>query len=203
MDDASDEPAVMPLDLLREITNGFSEERELGSGSFGKVYLGVYPDGVKIAVKMLKRMQGINDHKQFQHEFKIMTRLRHQNIIRLVGYCHDIQEVPVLHEGKYVLAENIHRALCLEYMPNGSLDRFLSDECDRYDWHKGYQIIKGICQGLSYLHNESKPPMYHLDLKPANILLDEDMVPRIADFGLSRLFSDEQTQSTQSLLGTL
>jgi serine/threonine protein kinase len=78
-----------------------------------------------------------------------------------------------------------------------------ADECDRYDWHIGYRIIKGVWQGLKYLHNELKPPMYHLDLKPANILLDENMVPRIADFGMSRLFGSEQTRSTQTILGTL
>ncbi|KAF7104367.1 hypothetical protein CFC21_105266 [Triticum aestivum] len=202
MEDANSEPTVMPLDLLREITDGFSEERKLGSGSYGKVYLGVHQNGEKIAVKVLYDMPGVDD-KHFQNEFKNLTRLQHPNIVRLVGYCHDIQEVQVMHEGKLVLAEKTHRALCLEYMSNGSLEKYLSDECDRYDWQKGYQIIKGICQGLNYLPNELKPPMYHFDLKPANILLDENMVPRIADFGISRLFKDEQTRATKSTLGTI
>uniref|UniRef100_A0ACD6AB74 Uncharacterized protein n=1 Tax=Avena sativa TaxID=4498 RepID=A0ACD6AB74_AVESA len=201
MEDASVEPTVMPLDLLRQITDGFSEERMLGTGSFGKVYLGVHQDGKKIAVKKLYDMPGLDD-KQFMNEFKNLSRLRHQNIVRLVGYCRDIQEVHVMYEGKLVLAEKAHRTLCLEYMSNGSLDKYLSDECDRYNWHTCYRILKGICQGLKYLHNELKPPIYHLDLKPANILLDENMVPKIADFGISRLFSGEQTRSTQSLLGT-
>ncbi|KAM0913771.1 hypothetical protein ACQ4PT_011944 [Festuca glaucescens] len=202
MEDAGVEPTVMPLHLLRKITNGFAENRMLGSGSFGTVYEGVYPDGKKIAVKMLKEMHAIDD-KQFQDEFEIMTSVRHQNIVRLVGYCHDIQEVPVLYNGKLVLANKISRALCMEYMPNGSLDMFLSDKCDKYDWHTCYRIINGICRGLNYLHNELKPPIYHLDLKPANVLLDENMVPRIADFGVSRLFGDGQTQVTKSVLGTL
>ncbi|KAM0867273.1 hypothetical protein ACQ4PT_042097 [Festuca glaucescens] len=202
MDDPSLEPKIMSLDLLREITNSFSEERKLGSGSFGKVYLGVHQDGKKIAVKILYDMPGLDD-KQFQNEFKTLTVLRHKNIVRLVGYCYDIQEVQVKHEGKLVLAEKTHRALCLEYMSNGSLDEYLSDECDKYDWHTAYGIIKGICQGLKYLHNEINPPIYHLDLKPANILLDENMVPRIADFGISRLFGDERTRATKSSLGTI
>lgn len=192
----------MPLDLLRRITNNFSEERKLGSGSYGKVYMGVHQDKEKIAVKLLYDMPGV-DEKQFHNEFKNLTRVRHQNVVRLVGYCHDIQEVQVKYEGKLVIAERTHRALCLEYMSNGSLAGYLSDECDRYDWHTGYRIIKGICNGLKYLHNELKPPIYHLDLKPANILLDANMVPRIADFGMSRLFKDEQTQTTNSSLGTI
>uniref|UniRef100_A0ACD5UJQ5 Uncharacterized protein n=1 Tax=Avena sativa TaxID=4498 RepID=A0ACD5UJQ5_AVESA len=204
MDNTSAEelPLVMPLDLLRGITNDFSEERELGSGSYGKVYMGVYPDGEKIAVKKLYDMPGLDD-KQFLNEFKTLTRLRNQNIVRLVGYCRDIQDVHVMYEGKLVIAERTHRVLCLEYMSNGSLDKYLSDECDRYDWHTGYRIIKGVCEGLKYLHNGLKTPIYHLDLKPANILLDENMVPRIADFRISRLFSDEQTRATISSLGTL
>ncbi|KAM3297614.1 hypothetical protein ACQJBY_039500 [Aegilops geniculata] len=202
MDYASSETTVMPLDLLREITNDFFEERKIGSGSYGKVYLGVHQHGKRIAVKILYDMPGIDD-EQFQNEFNNLTRLRHQNIVRLVGYCHNIQEVQVEYKGKLVLAEKTHRALCLEYMSNGSLDKYLSDECDRYDWQTGYGIIKGICQGLKYLHNELKPPIYHLDLKPANVLLDENMVPRIADFGMSRLFRDEKTRATNSSLGTI
>ncbi|XP_044952504.1 putative receptor-like protein kinase At4g00960 [Hordeum vulgare subsp. vulgare] len=125
MDGGAEGLLVMPFDLLREVTNDFSEERKLGSGSFGKVYKGVHQDGVKIAVKMLYDMPGLDD-ELFQNEFKNLTRLRHQNIVRLVGYCHDIQVVQVMHEGKLVLAEKTHRALCLEYMSNGSLDKYLS-----------------------------------------------------------------------------
>ncbi|KAM3260685.1 hypothetical protein ACQJBY_051755 [Aegilops geniculata] len=201
MDDAGSESMAVPLDLLLQITDGFSEERKLGSGSFGEVYLGVHPDGQKIAVKKIYDMPGV-DEEQFQNEFKNLARLQHRNIVRLVGYCHHIQEVPAMYEGKLVLAEKIHRALCLDYMSNGSLEKYISDECDKYDWHTGYRIIKGICQGLEYLHTKLEPPIYHLDLKPANILLDENMVPRIADFGISRLFGDERTQATKSTLGT-
>uniref|UniRef100_A0ACD5UIM7 Uncharacterized protein n=1 Tax=Avena sativa TaxID=4498 RepID=A0ACD5UIM7_AVESA len=202
MDDSGAEPKIMSLDLLREITNGFSDERMLGRGSFGIVYEGVQRDGEKIAVKKLYDMLGLDD-KHFQNEFKNLTSLRHRNIVRLVGYCHHTEEVKLEHEGKLIVAEKIHRAICLEYMPNGSLDKYLSDECDKYDWHTGYGIIKGISQGLNYLHNEIKQPIFHLDLKPANILLDKDMVPRIADFGMSRLFGDERTRATKSSLGTI
>ncbi|VAI37407.1 unnamed protein product [Triticum turgidum subsp. durum] len=125
MDDAGSESTAVPLDLLLQITDGFSEERKLGSGSFGEVYLGVHPDGQKIAVKKIYDMPGV-DEEQFQNEFKNLARLQHRNIVRLVGYCHHIQEVPAMYEGKLVLAEKIHRALCLEYMSNGSLEKYIS-----------------------------------------------------------------------------
>jgi len=201
--DASEpEPMLMSLDLLREITDDFSKKRKLGSGAYGMVYEGVHQDGKKIAVKVLHNRPGL-DEEEFQNEFKNLTRLRHQNIVRLVGYCHDVKQVQVEYKGQLVIAEETHRALCLEYISNGSLDKYLSDECDKYDWHIGYGIIKGICHGLKYLHDELKPPIYHLDLKPANVLLHENMVSRIADFGLSRLFGNEKTQATKSTLGTI
>ena len=83
-----------------------------------------------------------------------------------------------------------------------------SDECDGFDWHTRYKIIKGICCGLHYLHEECRPQnnnafIIHLDLKPANILLDENMVPKLADFGLSKLVCDNQTQDTSNFLGTM
>ena len=80
---------------------------------------------------------------------------------------------------------------------------FAIDEHHGQDWNTRYVIIKGICNGLKYLHEDLEDPMYHLDLKPANILLDENMEPKIADFGLSRLFGEERTRITTSSIGTL
>jgi serine/threonine protein kinase len=80
---------------------------------------------------------------------------------------------------------------------------FPTDEYSGHDWPTRYAIIKGICAGLKYLHEELKPPIYHLDLKPANILLDDNMMPKLADFGMSRLFGQEQTRITESCIGTL
>jgi serine/threonine protein kinase len=79
----------------------------------------------------------------------------------------------------------------------------VADEFNDRNWCTRYAIIKGICEGLEYLHEKLKPPMYHLDLKPANILLDENMSAKIADFGLSRLFLEEKTRKTNSALGTV
>ncbi|KAL6599884.1 hypothetical protein ACP70R_045535 [Stipagrostis hirtigluma subsp. patula] len=98
------------------------------------------------------------------------------------------------------------RLLCLEYLPKGSLREHLSDESSGLDWNTRYKIIEGICYGLHYLHTEWKAntPIIHMDLKPPNILLDDNMVPKIADFGLSRLFGEEQTRTcTISRDGTL
>jgi interleukin-1 receptor-associated kinase 1/coatomer subunit beta' len=78
-----------------------------------------------------------------------------------------------------------------------------TDECSGHDWPTCYVIIKGICEGLKYLHEELEPPLYHLDLKPANILLDDNMRPKIADFGLSRFFGQEQAQITENCIGTM
>ncbi|KAL6639789.1 hypothetical protein ACP70R_022611 [Stipagrostis hirtigluma subsp. patula] len=178
----SEMPREIPFHLLEEITDKFSEERELGSGAFGKVYMGVKKDGEKIAVKKIHGKLGLEE-EQFRNEFRNLARLQHQNIVRLVGYCYEIRKKYIEHNGRLLFADDIY-------------------ENHGFDWHTRYAIIKGICEGLKYLHEDLKPPIYHLDLKPANILLDENMVPKIADFGLSRLFEDEQTRITKSCIGT-
>ncbi|KAM0891670.1 hypothetical protein ACQ4PT_026242 [Festuca glaucescens] len=201
MDHASVTPRRLSYDLLKEITDGFSEERKLGSGGYGKVYKGVHKDGETMAVKLLYDMPGLDD-EQFKREFNNLMCLQHHNIVRLVGYCHDTRQEYVQYNGRLVVADKIYRALCFEYAPNRSLHENLSDEYSGIDWRTRYGIIKGVCDGLKYLHHELKPPMYHLDLKPANVLLDENMVPKVADFGLSRLFGEEQTKITLSSMGT-
>jgi len=154
-----------------------------------------------IAVKKLHSKPGLDDN-QFENELLNLMKLHHKNIIRLVGYCSETRDRVVEHEGKYVVAGVQERALCLEYMEGGTLEELLSDELCGLDWEARYNIIKGICQGLKYLHTGSKDPIYHMDLKPANILLDEDLIPKIGDFGLSRLLGSAQTCVTETILGT-
>ncbi|XP_066341238.1 cysteine-rich receptor-like protein kinase 14 [Miscanthus floridulus] len=132
-----------------------------------------------------------------------LWKLRHQNIVQLLGYCYEIKHEVMDFCGKLVPAENIYRCLCFEYMNNRSLDKHLYDEGCGHDWQTRYKIIKGTCEGLKYLHEGLESPMYHLDLKPENILLDKNMVPKIADFGISKLIHIDQTQTaTQTYLGT-
>ncbi|XP_015697969.1 probable serine/threonine-protein kinase nek2 [Oryza brachyantha] len=188
--------------ILEEITNGFSEERKLGQGAYGTVYKGELKNGDEIAVKMLHNTLEFDD-SQFENEFKNLMSLKHPNIVRLVGYCYETHHKHTEYKGRLVFAEIIHRALCFEYMPGGSLENHLSDELHGLDWPTRYRIINGTCEGLKYLHEELSPPIYHLDLKPGNILLDKNMVPKLADFGLSKLFSEEKTRITQTPVGTI
>lgn len=201
MDNTSVEPRLVPLHLLEEITNGFSDDRKVGAGSYGKVYKGENKNGETIAVKLLHYNPVLED-VQFEREYLNLSSLQHKNIVRLVGYSHETRKECLPFDGKMVFAEMTQRALCFEYMHNGSLEKCLADEFSGHDWCTRYAIIKGICHGLKYLHEELESPMYHLDLKPANVLLDENMVPKIADFGLSRLFGGEHTQITKSSMGT-
>ncbi|KAK3136311.1 hypothetical protein QOZ80_5BG0431370 [Eleusine coracana subsp. coracana] len=112
----------------------------------------------------------------------------------------DMDETKSEYQGKFVMADVRHRLLCFEYLSKGSLRNYISDASCGLDWAKRYEIIKGICEGLSYLHEKR---IVHLDLKPENILLNDDMVPKISDFGLSRCFDEDQTRAMASkLLGT-
>ncbi|XP_034569213.1 uncharacterized protein [Setaria viridis] len=191
----------LTIGLLEEITDKFSEERKLGKGGYGTVYRGVHKNGQEIAVKMLRDKDPGLDDMRFHDEFDKLTILSHPNIVKLIGYCYDTHHEYIEHDGVPVLAEKIHRALCFEYLHKGSLHKHLSDECHGLDWHTRYNIIKGTCEGLKYLHTGLKNPVHHLDLKPDNILLDSNMVPKLADFGLSKVF--EETRSTEGVHGTL
>ncbi|KAM3275762.1 hypothetical protein ACQJBY_044249 [Aegilops geniculata] len=196
-------PRDFTFQLLKQITNDFSEDNRIGVGGYGVVYKGTLDNGQVIAVKKLYyKHPGLDSDKQFQNECTNLMRVHHQNIVRLVGYCHEIRHICVEHNGRYVFAMVEDRALCFEYLEGGSLDKHLSDESCGFGWHTRYKIIRGICEGLNYLHNGSKESIFHLDLKPANILLDRNMMPKIGDFGLSRLFDSTETYSTKGIIGT-
>ncbi|CAN6303872.1 unnamed protein product, partial [Urochloa humidicola] len=105
------------------------------------------------------------------------------------------------YEGKFVMADVRNRLLCFEFVPNGSLHDYITDASCGLEWRVRYHIIKGICEGLCYLHENH---IVHLDIKPANILLDDNMVPKIADFGLSRCFDENQSKDiTSKLVGSI
>ncbi|XBJ07680.1 hypothetical protein VPH35_013151 [Triticum aestivum] len=179
--------ACLTMRVLQQITDNFSEKRKIGQGAYGTVYKGVHVSGEEIAVKLLHNNLHGTDDEQFKREFENLMRLDHHNIVQLVGYCYETHHKPMLHNEETIYAEETNRVLCFEYMRNGSLQKHIS----------------GTCEGLKYLHEGFKEPIYHMDLKPDNILLDENMMPKLADFGLSKLYDGEQSMITQSLAGTI
>ncbi|KAM3300488.1 hypothetical protein ACQJBY_041483 [Aegilops geniculata] len=190
------------LELLKQITDNFSEEHVIGHGAYGVVYKGLLHDGEEIALKKLHYMPGLDD-KQFMNEFNNLMRARHPNIIRLVGYCYGLGHERFKYNGEYIFARVQERVLCFEYLQGGSLEKHISDESCGLDWNTRFKIIKGVSKGINYLHNGCKDSIYHLDLKPENILLDKNLVPKIGDFGLSRLFQTEKTYITSKFMGTM
>ncbi|XP_022964082.1 putative leucine-rich repeat receptor-like protein kinase At2g19210 [Cucurbita moschata] len=155
------------------ITDNF--KTTLGEGGFGKVYLGVLSDKTQVAVKLLSSIsqQGYNE---FRAEAQILTVVHHRNLVSLVGYCDE--------------AEN--KALIYEFMCNGNLGNHLSDSSAKVlSWMERLQIAVDAAQGLEYLHNGCVPPIIHRDIKSSNILLNEKMQAKISDFGLSRVFANE------------
>ncbi|TKV99661.1 hypothetical protein SEVIR_8G058100v4 [Setaria viridis] len=202
-------PERMSLAFLKDITSDFSSNQILGIGGFGVVYKGVLENGEEVAVKKLINSHVDLDDDQFEKEVAALFGLRHKNIVQLRGYCADSSKecvpVPVPEatgRNKHVLAEIRERLLCLEYMPNKSLRHHISDASCGLEWQVRYDIIMGICSGLHYLH--TKHNIAHMDLKPANILLDHNMAPKIADFGTSRFFDTNKSQNmTKNPIGTL
>ncbi|XP_058730922.1 G-type lectin S-receptor-like serine/threonine-protein kinase B120 [Vicia villosa] len=169
-------------------TNNFSEENKLGQGGFGPVYKGKLPGGEEIAVKRLcrKSSQGSDE---FKNEMMLIAKLQHRNLVRLLG-CSVLEE---------------EKLLVYEYMPNKSLDFFLFDPVKqtKLDWTIRSEIIEGIARGLLYLHRDSRLRIIHRDLKASNILLDENMNPKISDFGLARIFGGNQNEdNTTRVVGT-
>ncbi|XP_012570588.1 cysteine-rich receptor-like protein kinase 43 isoform X2 [Cicer arietinum] len=149
--------------------------------------MGKLNDGREIAVKKLSR--GSNQGKtQFVTEAKLLTRVQHRNVVNLFGYCIHGRE----------------KLLVYEYVPRESLDKFLfrSNKREELDWKRRLDIINGVARGLLYLHEDSHNCIIHRDIKAANILLDEKWVPKIADFGLARLFPEDETHVNTRVAGT-
>ncbi|KAL6658652.1 hypothetical protein ACP70R_004238 [Stipagrostis hirtigluma subsp. patula] len=191
--DPTASPIFLPLQFLKSVTCDFSSENLLGSGGFGKVYKGVLRSGKIIAVKKLYEWHLIED-TQFKNEVGYLMEVKHQNVAKLRGYCAESRwEMVKAQNGEYVMAQIPSRLLCFEYLCGKSLDNHITDESSGLDWNQRYEIIIGICGGLNFLHEEHR--IVHLDLKPENILMDAMMVPKIADFGLSRLLGQEKSRT--------
>uniref|UniRef100_A0A3B6I4W9 Protein kinase domain-containing protein n=1 Tax=Triticum aestivum TaxID=4565 RepID=A0A3B6I4W9_WHEAT len=181
-----EEPKDLPLALLQDITNDFSEENKIGQGGFGEVYKGVLRNGALVAVKRIHINVNTVDDKLFRREFSSLWKANnHQNVVRFLGFCSNMYQTRIAEAGsdEFRLVNVRERLLCFEYISNGSLDKHITDELRGLEWEKRYDIITGICNGLRHLEEKE---IIHMDLKPANILLDDHMVPTITDFGLSR-----------------
>ncbi|KAM3206582.1 hypothetical protein ACQJBY_061974 [Aegilops geniculata] len=196
--DESVDPTDPPLSLLKDITKNFSQGQHIGSGGFGEVYKGELRNGT-VAVKKLFDFIVI-DEKNFQSEVDSLLGVRHKNTVRFLGYCSDTQQIMEKFNGATVWAERRQRLLCFEFLPKGSLADYITDPFSGLPWATRYQIIKGICEGVHYLHQQR---IIHMDLKPQNILLDGNMMPKIADFGLSRRLSEDQSRTiTEHIVGS-
>ncbi|XP_062160727.1 cysteine-rich receptor-like protein kinase 25 isoform X2 [Alnus glutinosa] len=176
------------LATVKAATNQFSEDNKVGSGGFGEVYKGTLPNRQEIAVKRLSRSSG-QGAEEFKNEVVLIAKLQHRNLVRLLGFCLEGEE----------------KILIYEFVPNKSLDYFLFDLEKQIllDWSRRYNIISGIARGILYLHEDSRLRIIHRDLKASNILLDENMNPKISDFGMARIFGVDQTQAnTNRIVGT-
>jgi len=198
---SSSDPQRIKLCLLEAITEEFSEKMKIGTGGYGEVYKGEL-NGDEIAVKKLFPVQGHND-ESFDNEFRNLKKVRHKNVIRMIGYCYEISHRDVEYEGQLVWSQVINRALCFEYMKGGSLAKHISADSCIHNWPATYNIIKGTCEGLHHLHKGEEKKIFHLDLKPDNVLLDDKLVPKIGDFGLSRLFGSSYTHQISTMKGTI
>ncbi|KAG6524667.1 probable serine/threonine-protein kinase At1g01540 isoform X1 [Zingiber officinale] len=176
---------------LRELelaTDSFSDENVIGEGGYGIVYHGALEDGTQIAVKNL-----LNNRGQAEMEFKVeveaIGRVRHKNLVRLLGYC----------------AEGEHRMLVYEYIDNGNLEQWLHGDVGRSSpltWDIRMNTIIGTAKGLLYLHEGLEPKVVHRDIKSSNILLDKQWTPKVSDFGLAKLLGSGRTYVTTRVMGT-
>ncbi|KAK6932395.1 Protein kinase domain [Dillenia turbinata] len=177
------------FETVKQATENFSDANKLGQGGFGAVYKGRIPHGPGIAVKRLSQNSGQGE-LEFKNEVMLLAKLQHRNLVRLLGFCLKGQE----------------RLLIYEYVPNTSLDNFIFDPMKReyLNWEMRYKIIGGIARGLLYLHEDSRLRIIHRDLKASNVLLDNELNPKISDFGMARLVVIDQTQAnTSRIVGTL
>ncbi|CAH1440041.1 unnamed protein product [Lactuca virosa] len=187
-DDDTGEIIYFRLNTMHAATSNFSVTNKLGEGGFGPVYWGELSDGKKIAVKRLSQnsSQGM---QEFKTEVKLIIKLQHKNLVRLLGCCMKGKE----------------RLLVYEYMSNSSLDKYLFDpkRGKELDWAKRVNIVSGIAKGLRYLHEDSRLKIIHRDLKASNVLLDDEMNPKISDFGTARIFGSNQVEAnTDRVIGT-
>ncbi|KAK7343053.1 hypothetical protein VNO80_26015 [Phaseolus coccineus] len=171
---------------IKKMSRGYKVK--LGEGGFGSVYKGKLRSGSEVAIKMLKKSKA--DGQEFMNEVASIGRIHHVNVVYLIGYC----------------AEGQKHALVYDYMPNGSLDKYIfsKEESIPLSYEKTYEISLGIARGIAYPHQGCDVQILHFDIKPRNILLDDDFIPKVSDFGLAKLYPVKDTSIALTMArGTL
>lgn len=185
LDSISGMPLRFSYNDLSEATRNFSTK--VGQGGFGSVYLGVLPDETRLAVK---KLEGVGQgKKEFRAEVSTIGSIHHVHLVKLKGFC----------------VEGAHRLLVYEFMSNGSLDRWIfksNEQNATLDWPTRYNIALGTAKGLAYLHEECEGKIVHCDIKPENVLLDDNFMAKVSDFGLAKLMSREESLVYTTLRGT-
>ncbi|TYG54325.1 hypothetical protein ES288_D09G180200v1 [Gossypium darwinii] len=181
---------VFSYSELKVATHGFSASNKIGEGAFGSVYKGLLTNGSIVAVKMLSiELESMRGEREFVSEITTLTNLKHENLVTLVGCC----------------VEGAKRFLVYNYMENNSLAQvLLGGEQNRIKlrWEARGAILLGVARGLAYLHEEVKPHIVHRDIKASNILLDQNLIPKVSDFGLSRILRDNASHISTRVAGT-
>ncbi|KAG6666551.1 hypothetical protein CIPAW_01G038700 [Carya illinoinensis] len=167
-------------------TNNFCESNLLGVGGFGSVYKGILSDMTIVAVKVLS-LQLSGTFKSFDAECKVLRTIRHRNLVKVITTCTNPE----------------FRALVLEYMPNGSLEKWLYSHNYCLDLLQRINIMVDVASALDYLHHGQSESILHCDLKPTNILLDEDMVAHVGDFGIAKILIENKDATHTKTLGTI
>lgn len=182
---------VYPLWVLKKATDDFNPANLLGKGGFGSVYEGKLEDGSKVAVKRMDpQLVTGKGLQEFQAEISMLGKVRHKNLVALLGYC----------------TENNERLLVYEYMPQGTLSEHLfyweENGLKPLDWNARLCIALDVAHGMQYLHNLAYKIIIHRDLKPSNILLDDDLRAKVSDFGLAKLAPEDKASLETRLAGT-
>ncbi|KAI3470786.1 hypothetical protein Pfo_027449 [Paulownia fortunei] len=172
---------------IKKATNNFARERLLGAGGYGEVYKGILEDGTVVAVKCAK-LGNTKGTDQVLNEVRILCQVNHKSLVRILGCCVELEQ-PLL---------------VYEYIPNGTLlDHLQGGNRGLLSWKHRLSIAQATAEGLAYLHFSAVPPIYHRDVKSSNILLDEKLNGKVADFGLSRLAHTDMSHISTCAQGTL